>query len=254
MLKDERATTIHKDETVTSQERVLMILKVIAQFGRPASAGDLMKATGLAKSTLYRQLAILRRWGFVLETGNLYAPGPVSLQLALGFDGTTLLAQCAQEDMQWLSEQSQETVAISVAMQRQAICISMIEATQSLRCSFEKGRSVPLRAGATARCLLAHMPEQERNHALAQAFPQPEARDAVLRQLTAIRQQGYACSDSEVDAGIWGVSFPLLTRDRRLLGVLSLMAPSQRVAERQTALIALTAQSAERIHHRLKDF
>ncbi len=230
-----------------------MILKIIAQAGHPASAAELMKLTGLAKSTLYRQLTLLKRWGFVMETGNLYAPGPVSLQLAISFNQTTLLTQYAQQDMQWLAEQSQETVAITVAMNRQAICISMIEARQSLRCSFEKGRSIPLRSGATAKCLLAYLPEKERRHILQLEFPHPEQRAAIGVQLQDIRRQGFACSDSEVDAGVWGVSFPLMTSSQKLLGVLSLMAPSQRVIGRQATLINLTAQAADRLHHPLKD-
>ncbi|MEC5344587.1 IclR family transcriptional regulator [Brenneria populi] len=253
MLKVSQAVD-QGEEIITAQERVLMILKTIAQFGRPASATELMKMTGLAKSTLYRQLAILRRWGFVMETGGLYAPGPVSLQLAMGFDETALLTQCAQEDMRRLSDASQETVAITVAVNRQAVCISMIEATQSLRCSFEKGRSVPLRAGATAKCLLAHLPEAELRHLLPLEFPHPEQRAAVARQLDEIRERGYADSDSEVDAGVWGVSFPLLTTNGKLLGALSLMAPSLRVSGKKADLIDLTAAAVERIHRQLKDF
>ncbi|MCG8709165.1 IclR family transcriptional regulator [Brenneria sp. 4F2] len=253
MLKDSQADN-QGEAIITAQERVLMILKTIAQYGRAASASELMKMTGLAKSTLYRQLAILRRWGFVMEIGGLYAPGPVSLQLAVGFDESALLAQCAQEDMRWLSDASQETVAITIAVERQAVCISMIEATQSLRCSFEKGRSVPLRAGATAKCLLAHLPEAELRHILPLEFPHPEQRAEVTRQLAAIRERGYAASDSEVDAGIWGVSFPLLTLNGKLLGALSLMAPSQRVSGKQADLIGLTASAVERIHLQLKDF
>ncbi|MBJ7221448.1 MULTISPECIES: IclR family transcriptional regulator [unclassified Brenneria] len=254
MPKVSYAVANQAEEIITAQERVLMILKTIAQFGRPASATELMKMTGLAKSTLYRQLAILRRWGFVMEIGSLYAPGPVSLQLAMGFDETALLTQYAQEDMRWLSDASQETVAITVAINRQAVCVSMIEATQSLRCSFEKGRSVPLRAGATAKCLLAHLAEAELRHILPLEFPHPEQRAAVAQQLQAIREQGYAYSDSEVDAGIWGVSFPLLTPNRKLLGALSLMAPSQRVAGKQADLIGMTAAAVARIHQHLKDF
>ncbi len=239
------------ETSITAQERVLMILKVIAQYGRPVSATELITRTGLSKSTLYRQLALLRKWGFVMETGSLYAPGAVSLQLALGFNETTVLSQYAQADLHWLSEQSQETVAVTVAMNRQAICISMIEAKQSLRCSFEKGRSVPLRVGATARCLLAHLPDDELHHTLLLEFPHPVQRTAFQQQLDAIRVQGYACSDSEVDAGVWGVSFPLLTIKGKLLGVLSLMAPSQRAADNQSQLIMLTAEAAKRLQHRL---
>jgi DNA-binding IclR family transcriptional regulator len=45
-----------------------------------------MRETGLNKSTLYRLLASLRRWGFVMETDALYSRGSACLQLSLNFD------------------------------------------------------------------------------------------------------------------------------------------------------------------------
>ena len=72
--------------SVAAADRILHVLAVLAQHGQPMSAAELMETTGLARSTLYRQLARLKMWGFVLESSGHYAPGPLSLQLALGFD------------------------------------------------------------------------------------------------------------------------------------------------------------------------
>ncbi|KAH1281105.1 hypothetical protein KXX11_004336, partial [Aspergillus fumigatus] len=44
------------------------LLALLAQRHQPMSAPELMAATGLAKSTLYRQLSLLRRWGHALGT------------------------------------------------------------------------------------------------------------------------------------------------------------------------------------------
>ncbi|WP_043114520.1 helix-turn-helix domain-containing protein, partial [Pseudacidovorax intermedius] len=71
---------------VPAADRVLQVLAVLARQGRPLTAAELIAHTGLTRSTLYRQLARLRRWGFVIEREGSYAPGPLSLQMALGFD------------------------------------------------------------------------------------------------------------------------------------------------------------------------
>lgn len=238
-------------EPVATSERVLLVLRLVASYGHPVSASELMAASGLTKSTLYRLLASLRRWGFILEVDKLYAPGPACLQLSLNFDAVTLLAQHAQDAMQMLLEQTNETVAVTVAMQREAVCISMLEPRQSLRCSFEKGRSLPLHRGATAKCLLAHLAPAISQQILTSTYPDMFVRAERQQELETIRQQGYACSDSEVDEGVWGVSVPLLTRERYLLGALSLMAPSLRAANRQQALIEATRAAAEHIHNSL---
>src|SRR6188474_1939481 len=117
-------------------DRALVVLATLAQHGRPLTAVELLGKTGLSQSTLYRQLLSLKRWGFVLEIEGRYAPGPLSLQLALGYDLASHLAQQARQEMQMLAQQSQESVGLIVAVNGQAICIDMVESSQSLRCSF----------------------------------------------------------------------------------------------------------------------
>ena len=225
---------------VSSVDRALVVLATLAQHGCPLTATELLHKTGLRQSTLYRQLASLKRWGFVLEVEGRYAPGPLSLQLALGFDMASHLAQQARADMQLLAQQSQESVGLIVALNGQAICIDMIESRQALRCSFEKGRSVPLEKGASAKCLLAHLP--------AAVGLAPAGQAAEWR---AIRQAGYAVSNGEVDAGVWGVSAPLFAMGQQAVGALTLMAPSLRIQDKHSPLIQMTVVAAARISRSL---
>lgn len=234
-------------------ERALMVLTALAQFGKPVTAQELIRVTQLAKSSLYRQLAVLKKWGFVFEANGLYAPGVVSLQLAFGFNEASLLSQYGKDDMYELSHQAMESVAMTVAMHNKAICIEMEEGTQALRCSFEKGRSVPLQQGATAKCLLAHLPEVERENILKNIATDGVNLLEKRKMLQDIREKGYAWSDSEVDLGVWGVSFPLFARNHRLLGALTLMAPSQRAVGKQEHLIQMTSVAAARINYKLQN-
>ncbi len=234
--------------SVTTADRVLQVLAILAQRGQALSAAELMERTGLARSTLYRQLARLKRWGFVLESDGHYAPGPLSLQLALGFDLASHLVCQARPDLQALAEQSHESVGLIVAVNDQAICLDMVESQQSLRCSFEKGRSVPLRAGASAKCLLAHLPEAAQAAVLdSQYGPGSAERLSAQAELEAIRQAGFAASTGEVDPGVWGVSVPLFGMARRAVGAITLMAPVSRVQNQDQSLIRMTVVAAARI-------
>lgn len=237
---------------VSAVDRALVVLATLAQHGSALTATDLLRKTGLSQSTLYRQLASLKRWGFVLEVEGRYAPGPLSLQLALGFDMASHLVQHARADMLALAQQSQESVGLVVALNGQAICIDMIESRQALRCSFEKGRSVPLQKGASAKCLLAHLPEGALNASL-EANPVDDGRPLpeVLAELSAIRQAGFVVSNGEVDPGVWGVSAPLFGMGQRAVGALTLMAPSVRVQAKHSPLIQMTVVTAARISRSL---
>ena len=235
------------DPAVSAVDRALVVLATLAQQGRPLTATELLRTTGLSQSTLYRQLISLKRWGFVFEVAGRYAPGPLSLQLALGFDMASHVSQQAHQEMQMLAQQSQESVGLVVAVNGQAICIDMIESRQALRCSFEKGRGVPLDKGASAKCLLAHM-----SGAALNASPDSDhQQSASLAELSAIRNAGFAVSDSEVDAGVWGVSAPLFAIRQQLVGALTLMAPSVRIQDKHPHLIQMTVVAAARISRSL---
>jgi DNA-binding IclR family transcriptional regulator len=180
-----------------------------------------------------------------------YAPGPLSLQLALGFDMASHLVQHARPDMLALAQQSQESVGLVVAVNGQAICLDMIESRQALRCSFEKGRSVPLQKGASARCLMAHLPGSALTALLEVSVGDPLQKAEILAELEAIRKAGFAVSDGEVDPGVWGVSVPLFGPGKRALGALTVMAPGVRVHGKHAPLIQMTVVAAARISRSL---
>lgn len=237
--------------SVASSDRILQVLAVLAQQGRPLTAADLMRQTGLARSTLYRQLARLKCWGFVSEVEGSYAPGPLSLQLALGFDQASNLMRVARPEMERLAQDSSESVGLIVAVNDRAACLDMVESSLSLRCSFERGRSVPLRVGASARCVLAHLPEAARRAVLESQYAAGPERDAADQALAAIREAGCAVSAGEVDAGVWGVSAPLFAAARHAVGVITLMAPISRAQGQEADLTRMTVVAAARISRSL---
>lgn len=249
---DTAAMLMSTSPSVASTDRVLQVLAVLAQHGRAMSASELMNQTGLARSTLYRQLGRLKDWGFVSEVDNHYAPGPLSLQLALGFDLASNLVRVARPEMEALSLQSHESVGLIVAVNDRAICLDMVDSPQSLRCSFEKGRSVPLSAGASAKCVLAHLPEAQRRAVLdLQHAPGSTEWQQADAQLAHIRQLGYVTSSGEVDAGVWGLSAPLFAAPRHVVGVITLMAPISRIQDQTTTLTQMTVVAAARISRQL---
>lgn len=246
------AMSTSANHPIATTDRVLQVLAVLAQQGRALSALELMERTGLARSTLYRQLVRLKRWGFVLENDGYYAPGPLSLQLALGFDLASHLVRQARSCLQALAQQSHESVGLVVAVNDKVICLDMVESELSLRCSFEKGRSVPLGAGASAKCLLAHLPEAARHTVLDSLYaPASPDRQAAQAELDAIRLAGFAVSTGEVDPGVWGVSAPLFGTARQAVGAITLMAPISRAQGQEQALIHMAVVAAARISRNL---
>lgn len=244
-----------QEPIVATSERSLLVLSVIARHGKPIAVRKLKELTGLPQSTLYRHLLPLKKWGLVQEQDNFYAPGPLSVQLAWGFDHTSYLLSNAQPEMLQLAKKFGESVGLMVAVNDQVTCLDMVDSEQSLRCSFSKGRSHPLSRGASAKAVLAHLPiGMADNIVQRQLHGQQEEIDRLQHELIAIRAQGYAVSEGEVDWGVWGVSAPVFYKPGQAAGAITLMAPAIRAEERHRELIAATVQTAAAISERLALF
>lgn len=243
------------EPVVATSERSLLVLSVIARHGKPIAVRTLKELTGLPQSTLYRHLLPLKKWGLVQEQDNFYAPGPLSVQLAWGFDHTSYLMSNAQPEMQKLARKCGESVGLMVAVNDQVTCLDMVDSEQSLRCSFSKGRSHPLTRGASAKALLAHLPNTISADIVArQLHNNHNDIEQLQAELNAIHTQGYAVSEGEVDWGVWGVSAPVFYKPGQAAGVITLMAPAVRVQTRAQELITATVDAAAAITERLALF
>lgn len=234
-------------------DRVLQVLACVAKGGRPMGAKRIASQVGMPLSTVYRHLAVLKKWGLLQEhlTSGLFEPGATGVQLAWGFDQNSYLINQSRDEISALVERTGESVGLLVYSNEQMVCIAMEECSRSLRCSFTKGRAHSLMHGASAKSLLAFLPAELRQRLMQEQLGHaPQCLQALEKEIIEIRKNRYATSDSEVDLGVWGVSVPLISHDEILQGTITLMAPSLRVGSREAELISLTKKAGSRICHR----
>src|SRR5450830_1819230 len=93
---------------VATSERVLSVFACIARHGEAMSARAVVEQTGLPLSTIYRQLAVLKKSVWLQEYAHrgLYEPGPLAVQLAHGFDQHSSLMQAARGEIEQLVTRS----------------------------------------------------------------------------------------------------------------------------------------------------
>ena len=197
-------------------------------------------------------MALLKRWGFVAEHDGEYGPGPLSVQLAWGFDQSSFLIHEAQPDMAALAVASGETIGLLVAVRTRPSAWTWWKA--SIRCAARSPRVAacrwPGRVGQVAAGL--HAGGAPAGSAGLSGRRGGHGSGAPVRELETIRGQGYAVTDSEVDAGVWGVSVPIFQRAHQAVASITLMAPSTRAAQRPQALIDMTVGAARRISQKLQ--
>lgn len=218
-------------------ERGIQILMCFEEVAPPLSVEQLAAMTNLPISTLYRYVQSL-----VAE--NLLEPGPRPatyvlghrfLSLARKVPGAWDMAKIAYPEMKALSDQIQETLLLLKRSGDATICIERVEADQVVKFSFEKGKRLPLHAGASARIVMAYLAAEEIDRLLQDGYLTRytentiTARDDMKRILEETRLKGYAISTEEMDPHVRAIAVPILDSKGDFLAGMSVVGPTFRL-------------------------
>ncbi|MCG9681692.1 IclR family transcriptional regulator [Vibrio sp. Isolate23] len=225
-------------------EKVLQLLMQVAVNEQPVTAKVLSEQLGTPISSLYRHLKLLREWNLIEESASdkTLIIGPAALMLMRSYESKQHNLDSVDSVLNRLQKQTQEMAAYMVPVGYRALCVSRKESMQALRCSYVEGQSQPLLKGASSKVMLAYMPAP-RCEKILRHFGEYHRFEQWQLELDQIRHQGYALSTSEIDAGVSGISAPVM-KGSKLVGAVSVMAPAHRVQQNQQRIILHVLQAA----------
>lgn len=249
-LSERWTRTPMPSQRLSTVDRVMALLTTLAD-AEPLRAEALARTLDQPISTVYRYLASLKAYGVVAEwPGGRYAIGPRAVQLEAAFQRVFERTNPHHEAMRELAERTGETVAFLVPLDDAAVCVATVESEQPLRYTFSKGAVKPLLRGASAKAMLPWLPEDDVERFIDDARDLDDAGKVRLRaELPRIRAEGYAVSESEIDAGVWTVGVPVMRADGSLLGAVSTIAPVFRVGGNAGRIVRLTIGAAGRMSY-----
>lgn len=201
---------------------VAVLVKAAALLDHLAEEGEttparLAELTGEPRSTIYRLLATLQELELVEPGRNR---GTYMLGIKMFRLGSTVVSrfderQAALPVMERIHEQFGETTFLCVPRGDDAVCIERIDGKQVNLLALSLGGSMPLHTGSAPRALLAFQPpaawDAYLEHAHLEALTPKSftTRKAVLDELRATRERGYAVSDEDVTPGVASIGVPI---------------------------------------------
>ena len=226
-----------------------LLLAVAAAQPEAATAPALARTCGLNRATAWRLLKTLQVRGLVAvdESTGRYSIGLTTMELG-NAAGTDALIAAAHPVLQRISEQTGETASLAVPGMGGLTYVDEVTPPAVLTASW-LGRSVPLHATSTGKALLAFLPAEQVRRVLAGARTRFTATtitdlDALTADLAATQARGYGVCAGELESSLYGVSAPVLDRNRRPLAVLSIWGPQDRVQEENFAELGTVATRA----------
>lgn len=214
-----------------TSDRAFGVLKLFTLEKAIWSVEEIATQMGVSQPTAYRFVRALEEVGLVTAPrAGVYMLGPAIIQLDRQIQLTDPLLSAAAPVMDDLRRYGPDgsVVLLCRSYGDSVLCMRQVftSGPQPL-VSYERGRPMPLFAGATSKVILANQPTRwlrslYNSHAAdAAATGMGATFDDFRAALALIRKAGSAITHGEIDAGRIGIAAPILNDDRRAIGSLS---------------------------------
>jgi DNA-binding IclR family transcriptional regulator len=229
--------------TLKTVERAAEIIKALETLDG-AGVTELADHLGVSKSSVYHYLATLRKEDFVVKNGDQYELGLQLLLVGEYVRNRNLLYRYGKEEVEALADTTGEYANLFTEEHGKGINLYKVRGSDAVGSGYQTDKLQQpddLHCTATGKAILAFLPD-ERVHTILDQHGLPERtantitdRDALLDELDAVRDQGYAYNDEEEVEGLRAVGAPVIDRGGNVLGSLSVAGPTSRLKGEQFA-------------------
>jgi DNA-binding IclR family transcriptional regulator len=243
-----------RDGGVQVIARAAKILRALALHREGLSLSQIAREVDLARSTVHRIVLALETEHFVTTATP---QGNIRLGLGLVFLAAAVNSELRDElhpYLEELSEETDETVDLSVLNEGKVLFIDQIAVPHRLQAVSAVGAHFPLHCTANGKALLAQLaPGQVELLLPKQLEPFTShtlsTREQLLEELIHIRAEGVAYDREEHTEGICavGIAIPLIRENR---AAITIVLPSVRFYDKEQNLAALLQTIYKRINGR----
>jgi IclR family pca regulon transcriptional regulator len=240
-------------------------LEALEQFGhapRGLTLKEVAGALGWGKATAFRYLASLVALGYleIEPEGRRYRPTVKVLRLGGAYLASLALPDLAMPHLARLARSLGESANLGVLDGVEIVYVARVAGERILLTNLGVGSRLPAQATSMGKVLLAYLPEEARRRALSRIAFEPLTPRTVtsatrLREvLGAIRRQGYAINDQELDLGLRSCAAPVFDRRGDAVASVNLSTSTARVtlAQMEARYVPAVVATARQIGEVLK--
>ncbi|HOO23385.1 MAG TPA: IclR family transcriptional regulator [Clostridia bacterium] len=198
-------------------EKGIAVLEFIS--GRRAcTVTEIANALGMNKSTVSRIIKtfVQRDMVEINRKSGMYTIGPAILQMSTNYYKSRNILGNIKAVMESLCRQLGESVHLCALSNDGAVILEQAESSNRLVVNAKIGNREPLYASAVGKCLLAFAGDAERELMLKSIVYEKytsntiDSEEKLIRELNAIRENGYAVDDNELTPEIRCVAVPIV--------------------------------------------
>ncbi|MED3717857.1 IclR family transcriptional regulator [Geobacillus thermodenitrificans] len=242
-------------DTLSSVKNGLRILRLFSTETPELGVTEIARRLELHKTTVHRLITVLEKEGFVEQNKKTrkYRLGLSVLHLSGIVDLHTEIFKDALPVLNALMKKTTEAVHLSVLEDDRVVYLYKIECPHPVRLLSHIGRSNPCTCTSSGKVILAFSPKTIVENIVDRGLPKygPNSvtdRNEFIRQLAAIRQQGYAVCIDELHEGATSIAAPVRDYSGEVIAAVSIIGPNQRITQANIPqLVRLACQAARDI-------
>jgi IclR family pca regulon transcriptional regulator len=229
-------TAMTGPDFMTSLARGLAVVQAFGDSCKPQTISQISRRTGIPRAAVRRCLYTLQQLGYVGAELHNFSLRPKALTLGYAYLSSTPLPVSSQPYLKAISRELSESCSLAVLDEAEVLYVARSAASRVMSVALNTGSRLPAYCTSLGRVMLAWLPPEELDAYFARTKIEPMTDKTVtsekrLREiLLAVREDGYAINDEELELGLRSVAVPVRGASGRVLAALNVGAQAGRVS------------------------
>lgn len=224
---------------IKSVQKSLKVLRYIMSATDEVSVNELVEEFGYNRSTVHHMLKTMKIEGFITQnqrTKNYNIGSEIFNGWIKDRDMHNYLMR-VKPIIKEIVDKCKETTTMFVRENDRAICVLGEESEQIIKAYLMIGREIPLYCTAAGRAMLAYLPKDEVEKILQISGMKKYMKKTTVdknelyKELTEVRDKGYAIEKEEFEELINAVGIPILNKENRPVASVSVVGPIMRFTD-----------------------
>jgi DNA-binding IclR family transcriptional regulator len=245
---------------VKSVSRALDIITLVSMKKGGLGVTEIAKQIDINKSSVYRILSTLVQYGYIEQDGETgkYKLGYKFLEISSKLLESIDLRAEARPFLQELENETNEVIHLVVYDQGEVVYIEKLEGNETLRMHSKVGKRAPMHCTSVGKAILAHLPSSvvhdilERKGLPVHTDKTITEKDEFLKELSQVRQKGFALDLEENEYGITCIAVPIFDHLGKVIAAVSISGPTMRMTDdRMNTLKSIMVKTGKAVSARL---
>ncbi|WP_405594900.1 helix-turn-helix domain-containing protein [Streptomyces sp. NBC_01410] len=225
-------------EAVGPLMRGISVLRIISEADGVMTVSELVRSTGLARSTVDRIAATLARMGYLRLDGHRVVLAPRLMELGNAYLAAVRLPRLLGPLAEKLADELDESVSLAVPDRDGIRFVHQTTRRRAMSLTLRIGDLLPAERTAQGTVFAAYWSEEEWAHWHARrtadphgrAFEERAAEDApaFVESAAEARAQGWAVDDQLIEPGLIALALPVRAPDGEVVCAVSLVSHTSR--------------------------